>query len=284
MPIETTPEAERRVADDADNDVETPARFPIFRTILAGYRIVGENFISFIAVTVILAAVHFGLMKVSPFVRGTGELSIRDGVLQLALGLASTILTSAVFGIAGVRWYRRILLDERRQRFTRFGQRELQFAVCMFLFYLVLTAAAAITPAYWREIGAYLLHQSFGYSLELFGPTVMFLWHVLAVALFFFTFPAIAVDVGRPLEQSLRLARHALPRLILFYLIGLVPWIALDKFGGRALLFHIDTDRLFFAAIALNTWTTTCSFALAAAAYREIAGRQLHHRLVADFE
>jgi hypothetical protein len=51
MPIETTPEAELPLANDAGIDASLPARFPIFRTILAGYRIVGENLISFVAVT-----------------------------------------------------------------------------------------------------------------------------------------------------------------------------------------------------------------------------------------
>ena len=257
------------LVDDAGIDANLPARFPIFRTILAGYRIVGENLISFIAVTTFLAAVHFSLMKVSPIFLEFSNLSIRDAALQFVLGLASTVCTSVVLGIAGVRWFRRILLDERRQRFSWFGPREIQFAVCLFLFYLVLTATVAITTFYLPDLG---------------GPTVMFLWHVLAVTLLFFTFPAIALEIRRPLEHSLRVARRAFPRLFLFYLIGLVPWFALDKVGVRALLFHVDTDRLFFAGIVLNTWTTTCTFALAGAAYREIAKRELNNRLSVDFE
>ena len=223
-------------------------------------------------------------MKVSPFFLEFSNLSIRDAALQFVLGLASTVCASVVFGIAGVRWFRRILLDERRQRISWFGPREIQFAVCLFLFYLVLTATSAITPFYLRDVGAYLLHQSVGDSPGLLGPTVMFLWHVLAVTLLFFTFPAIALEIRRPLEHSLRVARRAFPRLFLFYLIGLVPWFALVKLGVPALLFHVDTDRLFFTGIVLNTWTMTFTFALAGAAYREIAKRELNNRLSVDFE
>jgi hypothetical protein len=283
MPIETTPEAEPLIVDDASFDDHPPERLPIFRTILAGYRIVAENLISFTAVTIFLAAVHFSLMKASPLLLGAAKLSMRDAVLQSLLGLVSIVCASIVFGIAGVRWYRRILLDERRQGFPWFGSREVQFAVCMLLFYFVLTVPTAITPSRWQEIGAYLLDQRMGYPVDLFGPTVGFLWHVVMVALLFFAFPAIALEIARPLEHGMRVARHAFPNLFLVYLIGLVPWFALDKLGMRALLFHIDTDRLFFVGIVLNMWITICTFALAGAAYREITQRELLNRLSIDF-
>ena len=284
MPIETTPEAELRLVDDSGIEARSPNRFPIFSTILAGYRIVGENLISFTAVTIFLAAVHFSLMKASPLLAGSSKLSMSDGVLQFALGFASTICASIVFGIAGVRWYRRILLDERRQRFPWFGSREIRFAVCMLLFYLTLTPPGVIAPFHWREIGAFLLGQPIGYSVELFGPTIMFLWHVLAIALLFFTFPAIALEIQRPLEQGMRMARGALPSLFLVYLIGLVPWFALDKIGIRALLYQVDTDRLLFAGIVLNVWIMTFTLALAGAAYCELLRRESLNRVSTAFE
>jgi hypothetical protein len=112
----------------------------------------------------------------------------------------------------------------------------------------------------------------------------MFLWHVLAVALLYFTFPAIALEIRRPLEHGIGMARGGLPRLFLVYLIGLVPWFALDKVGMRALLFHVDTDRLLFAGILLNMWIMTCTLALAGAAYRELLRCESFNRVSIAFE
>jgi hypothetical protein len=100
----------------------------------------------------------------------------------------------------------------------------------------------------------------------------------------FFTLPAIALDVERPLENGIRMARRAFPSLFLVYLIGLVPWFALNKLGVPALYLQVDFERLVFATAVLNMWIMTCSLALVGAAYRAITARELLKRVSIDFE
>lgn len=287
MPIETTPEAEQRIVDEADIEAAPPDRLPVFQTVLAGYRIVAENLISFVAIAISLAAVHFSLMQASPLFVGVSKASVRDVLLHFALALTSIVCASVVLAIVCIRWYRRLLLDERRHRSAWFGPRENQFAVYLFLFYLVLAVPGAISQSAWGEIGtllAYRLEQGIGYPVALFWPTVIVLWNVLAVTWLFFTFPGIALEIRGPLEHGMRVARRAFPSLFLVYLIGLIPWLALEKLGIPALIFHVDAERLMFAATILNLWTMICSIALAGAAYREITKRELLDRLSIDFE
>jgi hypothetical protein len=279
-------ETDSEIVDDLDAGVEAIDRLPVLQTILAGYRFVGEHFVSFALVTISLATVHFSLMRLSPLVNPLAHISIRTGLLHVAVAVASMVVSSVVFAIVGVGWYRRTLAGERR-RSSWFGPRELQFAVAMVLFYFVLSVPGELSQTGWGRSAmhmAYRLEQSTGYPSDFFWPTIIFLWRVLATALLFFTFPAIALDIRQPLAHGIRTARRILPNLLLIYLIGLVPWFALDKFGIRALILEVDVERLVFAGMILNTWITACTFALAGAAYVEIVSRETSRRLSADFE
>jgi hypothetical protein len=46
---------------------------------------------------------------------------------------------------------------------------------------------------------------------------------------------------------------------------------------------EVDIERLLFASLILNTWITTCTLALAGAAYGELITRETARRLSADF-
>src|SRR5262249_24016815 len=167
-----------------------------------------------------------------------------------------------------------------------FGTRELQFAVAMMLFYLLLSVPLEFSQTSWGRSALYVadrLEQSTGYPSDLFWPTVAFLWRVLATAWLFFAFPAIALAVRHPLAHRMRAARPILPSLLLIYLIRLTPSVALDKLAVRALILEIDMERLVFARVILNTWIMTCTLALAGAAYGELISRETARRLFADF-
>ena len=286
MPSGTMRESDPEIVDDVNGDGEATDRLPVFQTVLAGYRFVGEHIVSFAVVTLLLATVHFSLMRLSPLLSAPDQPSIRSGLLHIAIAVASMAVSSIVFAMAGVGWYRRTLAGERR-RSSWFGPRELQFAVAMGLFYLVLSVPADLSQTGLARSAmhvAYRLEQSTGYPSDLFWPTIVFLWRVLATAWLFFTFPAIALDIPQPLAHGLRTARRMLPSLLLIYLVGLVPWFALDKLAIRALIFEVDVERLAFSGVILNSWITTCTFALAGAAYAEIVSRETSRRLTADFE
>lgn len=286
MPSGTRRESDPEIVDDVNGDAAATDLLPVFRTALAGYRFVGEHVISFAVVTLLLATVHFSLMRLSPLINAPYHPSISSRLLHVALAVASIAVSSVVYATAGVGWYRRTLAGERR-RSSWFGPRELQFAVAMGLFYLVLSVPADLSLtglARGAMHVAYRLEQSTGYPSDLFWPTIVFLWRVLATAGLFFTFPAIALDIRQPLAHGMRTARRALPSLLLVYLIGLVPWFALDKLAIRALILEVDFERLAFAGAILNIWMTTCTFALAGAAYAEIVSRETSRQLTADFE
>jgi hypothetical protein len=285
MPSKTVGEPDPDVADDVDSADQPSGRLPLFPTVLAAYRLIGEYFVSFVAITVLLAAVHFSLMKLSPLPYGLAHTSILGWLPHTAVSFTAVVVSSAVFAIVCVRWYRRVLAGERYS--LRFGPRELQFTVAMVLFYVVLSVPGTLSRTdLGRSVAdiAEQIERSTGYPIDLFWPTVSFLWRVSATALLFFTFPAIALDVRQPLAHGVRTARPALPILLLVYLIGLLPWFALDKFGLRPLVLDVNLDRLIFAGTILNIWITTCTFALAGAAYGELADREVARRLSADFD
>lgn len=87
-----------------------------------------------------------------------------------------------------------------------------------------------------------------------------------------------------------------MPSLLLFYLVGLVPWFALDMFGmyalfqlhgagpDRLLLDQVNVERAILARMILDSWMTACTLALAGAAYKETAEHGTADRLSAAFD
>jgi hypothetical protein len=285
MPSGTLPETELEMVDDVSDRDQGSDRLPVLQTVLAGYRLVGEHFVSFAMVTILIASVHFSLMRLVLSDFAHGQTATWRWLLHIALAVASMAFASVVFAIFGIGWYRRNLAGERR-RSSWFGPRELQFAGAMLLFYIALSVPIEVSQTSWgRNVlpVAYRLEDATGYPSDLFWPTIAILWRVLATAWLFFTLPAIALDIPQPLAHGMRTARRILPSLLLIYLIGLVPWFALDKLGIRVLIMEVDIERLAFASLILNTWIMTCTLALAGAAYGELITRETARRLSADF-
>src|SRR5580765_1512405 len=100
MPIETIPEAEPRIAEDDGIDAVHPDWLPIVQTLLAGYRIIAENFISFTVVTLLLAVIHFSFVETSPLLLANSGPGVRTVVLHAAITLTSFVCTSLVLAIA----------------------------------------------------------------------------------------------------------------------------------------------------------------------------------------
>lgn len=286
MPPETMRETEPEMTYDLSLDGRAPDRLPVLQTVFAGYRLVGEYFVSLALATIVIASVHFSLMGLLSWDVANSQAIMRRLLLYIALAVSSMAFASVVFAVVGVGWYHRTLAGEQR-RSSWFGPRELQFAVALLLFYLVLSVPIEVTQTTWgRRVWylAYRLEEATGYPSDLFWPTVTFLWRVLATAGLFFALPAIALDVREPLAHGIRTARPILPSLLLIYLIGLGPWFVLDRLGIRVLLLEIDVERLAFARVILNAWMMTCTLALAGAAYGERISRETARRLSADFE
>lgn len=116
---------------------------------------------------------------------------------------------------------------------------------------------------------------------------------ILVTALPFLAFPAIAVDAGRPLRQGVPMACRDFWPLAAVYLLGLIPWTLFYKLGLSVLvllvgvdgvMILVDVERLKIASAILEAWTVTCTIALAAAAYRTLAGRETQLRTAAVFE
>jgi hypothetical protein len=288
MSFQTTPGEDPEVAGDLDATEQPSHRLPLFAMIIAGYRFVGEHLLSFAFAAILVACIQFIRLKLESAASSLAS-PTSSALLYSAVILAGMVFSSAVFAVFGTGWYRRQLLGRRRP--PRFGPQELRFAVAMILFYLVLTVPAELS---WldsdRTVMTDRLEELTGYPAWLVWPTIDFLWRVSATALLFFAFPAIALDVPRPLAHAMNQARRALPTLLLFYLIGLVPWFALDRFGVRALvdlgplLDEVNLDRMVFARMILTAWMTVCTLALAGAAYKEIAERGTADRLSAAFD
>jgi hypothetical protein len=284
MPFKTTRGEDSDVAGDM-NDTEQPSnRLPLFNTIIASYRFVGEHLLSFVLVATLAASVHFIFLKLAPSTGSPALFTLRE-FLHSAAVLAGMVFASAVFATFGTGWYRRQLMGQRRR--LRFGPQEARFTVVIALFYLVLLAPTEVSRLdSGRSVMNIVdrLEQLTGYPAWLVWPTITFFWRVLATAVMFFAFPAIALDVRRPLAHAMTAARRAAPSLALFYLVGLVPWFALDMVGVRVLIDEVDPERLLFARLILSSWMMACTFALAGAAYKELAERRTAHRLSAAFD
>ena len=198
MSFETEHGVDSGVVEEISGNEQPSDRLPLFNTLLAGYRSVGEHFLSFALVAILAAGVRFIFPKLLS-AAGSPALFIPRGLLHYAAIPAGMVFPSVVLAVFGTSWYRRLLIGQRRP--LRFGPQEARFAVVMILFSLVLFApieGARLDP---DQSVRDRLAQLTGYPPELVWPTIAFLWRVLATALLFFTFPAIALDVQRPLAM-----------------------------------------------------------------------------------
>ena len=284
MPSDDTPAAEEQAAHADAGPTGTGGPLPVLATVLAAYHFIGEHLVAFVGVATLVGVVQYLLISQSPLSSGGTDFSPRDVALHWTFILAWVGFSSVVYAVAGVRWCRGLLLGERQPQFLApIGGREARFAFCIALFIVVLQLLYlllgglrfAVTD--WAE-------QRLMLPRDISWTGVVLAARVLATALLFLAFPAIAMDVGRPLGHSIRMACRVFWSLFAVYLLGLIPWTLLDRLSFRVLLLLVDIEKLRIASSMLDAWTMTCTIALAATAYRILAHRDKQMRTAAVFE
>lgn len=274
---------------------------PVWTAICGGYRLIGEHLVAIAVTAVMLSACSIVLLFELPraLASNLAFVALLLPALPYVFALTNLALMAAVCAVLAGRWLRRQLLGEK-QRLEWPTPRDLKMALVLFVFLAVTTYAPDFalggTDVGYFASQAILDGRDIPFATSAVTLAVWNLLFAVLMALLFPVLPAIAVDAGQPLLQAMRLARRAFPRLVAIFFIGMLPWTVLDGGATDYLVFVVsDLDligpgldpiirRIRFATEMVEVWSLLCGVALAGAAYRDLADRDIDRRIGGIFD